>query len=461
MSNKFKRLRQFIVNGSSQESKPEKIMIQCKSLLKKDAVRRETIDGVEHIIVSSSTLPDDIVMNGGLYPADEIAKSFESLEMTLAPLGHPHINGEFLSATDPRAIHEFHAGAFNVNVRQEGGRIHIDKFINVQEALKTNRGKRLLDRIEELETNEKARPIHTSVGVYLVPEMLEQPVTNAEGVKYDWIARDMAFDHDAILIDEVGAAQPGQGVGMAVNLKGEKFSVSNFDLEANEQSVSEQDRAVRDALDKGAIKYDWIEELFSDHVIFSLGDDYFDVPYVIDSNDLATIVGIPLLVDRNVTYTPKVNQQQGDKMKELIINALKEAGVKVDGLSDEQLFEAYGKLNVSSDEPAPKDDPKDDPAPEGLEGVAEIIANALKPMAEQIASLQAGVTATEEAEVDKLATLVANSGKYPLLDADSAKLLGVVKLKEMAANCSPAFGVSPLLNNGQKDDFAAPVDMPK
>ena len=43
----------------------KKIMMQCRTLVNKDAVKRVTIDGAEHIIVSSATLPDDIVMNGG------------------------------------------------------------------------------------------------------------------------------------------------------------------------------------------------------------------------------------------------------------------------------------------------------------------------------------------------------------------------------------------------------------
>ena len=130
-----------------------RVMVQCRTVVNRDAVRRETIDGVEHIIVSSATLPDDVVMNGGLYPAEEIAKGFESLELTLAPVEHPIINGQYISANDPRAIHDFHAGAFNMNVRRENGRVHIDKYINVPEAMKTDRGKRLLDRIDELETN--------------------------------------------------------------------------------------------------------------------------------------------------------------------------------------------------------------------------------------------------------------------------------------------------------------------
>lgn len=430
---------------------PKRIMIQCRTVVNSDAIRRETIGGVEHIIVSSSTLPDDIVMNGGLYPADEIAISFESLELTLAPVEHPIVEGKFLSANDPRAIHDFHAGAFNKNVRQDDGRVHIDKFINVAEALKTERGKRLLDRINELETNDNPRPIHTSVGVFLTPEELDEPRTNAAGQDFTWIARDMVFDHDAILLDNVGAAQPHQGVGMAVNQSGDEFEVNQFELDANQdQSVSDLHQAVTDALERSAFSISFIEELFPDHVIFKSGDNLFDVPFVVDEQGIATVVGIPLPVERNVTFTPKTNHQKGDIMKEMIVNALKTAGVETEGLSDAELMEAYSKLSVNEEQP-----PEDTAAI-----VANAVAEAIKPLGAQVEALQASQAETGLAEIAGLADVIVNSGKYPGMDVDSAKLLPVEKLKELAANCSQSYGVSPLINSGTDEQFSAPADMP-
>jgi hypothetical protein len=394
-------------------------------------------------------------MNDGLYSADEIASSFNSLDMTLAPVEHPTIDGQFLSANDPRAIHSFHAGAFNTNIRQDDGRVHIDKFINVAEAMKTDRGKRLLDRINELETSEKPRAIHTSVGVFLTPEELDEPRTNAAGDKYTWIAREMDFDHDAILLDSVGAAQPHQGVGMGVNAAGEEIEVHKFDLSVNQdQSVSDLHHAVTDALERSAFSVGFIEELFPDHVIFQSGDNLFDVPFVVDEQGIATVVGIPLPVERNVTFTPKTNHQTGDKMKEMIINALKTAGVETEGLSDAELFDAYGKLNTEQP-------PTEQPPTEDLsEIVANAVANAVKPLGEQLEALKASGVAAGVAEVESLSEIVANSGKYPALDAESAKFLPLEKLKEMAANCSPSFGLSPVINSGQDERFAVPAEMP-
>jgi len=65
------------------------------------AIRREKLNGRDVIIVPSATLPDGIVMNDILYPAEEIERSYKGLERTPAPLGHPTINGKFVSARDP------------------------------------------------------------------------------------------------------------------------------------------------------------------------------------------------------------------------------------------------------------------------------------------------------------------------------------------------------------------------
>lgn len=453
----------------------KKKFLQCRSVVNKDAVRREPIDGVEHIIVTSYTMPDDIVMNGGMYPADEIAKSFMTLERTLAPVEHPtDSDGNFLSANDPDAIHNFHAGAFNQNVAKEGNRIRVDKYINVQEAMKSEKGLRLLDRINEIETNENPRPIHTSTGVFLDVEPLGEAKTNSAGLSYDWVAHNLVFDHDAILLDSVGAAQPSQGVGMAVNEKGQEFEVDSFMMNERKEnsgdaphervpvdhrtnaeglSITQMHQEVLEALERSAIgSVQWIEEIFEDEVIFSTEAGLFSVPYRLD-NDRITIVGIPIPVDRSVTFTPKTNCK-GDPMKEVIVNALKEAGIEVDDLDDAQLLAKYNELQaipVVGDGEGASDD----------KALAKVVASALKPIADKLEGLEATINAQSTADLEKFAEIVGNSDKYPGIDADAAKLLGLGKVKEMAANCGSSFGVSPVVNTGKDSASAAPADMPE
>jgi len=443
-------------------------MIQCAARVNRDAVRRESIDGVEHIVVTSYTLPDDIVMNGGLYPADEIDKSFMTLERTLAPVEHPtDSGGNFLSASDPEAIHNFHAGAFNQNVVKEGNRIRVDKYINVQEAMKSEKGLRLLDRINEIETNDNPRPIHTSTRIFLEVEPLGAAMTNAAGDEYDWIAHNMVFDHDAILLDSVAAATPSQGVGMAVNEAGDKVETETFVLNSEKKpdevvdhrtnaegiSITQRHQEVMEAFERSAIgSVHWIEELYDEEVIFSTESGLFSVPYRLD-DDRVTIVGIPIPVERNVTFTPKTNCK-GDPMKEAIVNALKEAGIEVNDLDDAQLLAKYNELQaipVEGDGEGAGND----------EALAGVVANALKPIADKLEGLEATINAQSTAELEKFAEIVGNSEKYPGIDAEAAKLLGLDKVKEMAANCGSSFGVSPVVNVDKDSASAAPADMPE
>ena len=169
------------------------------------SIRREQHNGREHIVVPSFTLPDGVVMNNGLYPKEEIDKAYAGLEGTLAPLSHPMVDGDYVSARQPEAINAYHVGAWNRNVQRVGNRVSIEKWIDVEFAKNSENGRALLEAID------KQEPIHTSTGIFLDREM----TPNADG--YGWIARNMQFDHDAILIGETGAATPADGVGMMVN----------------------------------------------------------------------------------------------------------------------------------------------------------------------------------------------------------------------------------------------------
>ncbi|WP_148308997.1 hypothetical protein [Sphingopyxis fribergensis] len=167
-------------------------------------------------------MPDGIVMNRVRYSADEIAKAFGSLENTPAPLGHPTIEGAFVSAKDPEGLVRGFIGAWNKNVRRENGRVFVDKVIDVAFANQLDGGKTVLSAIE------KGEPIHSSTGLYC----MLTAVQNDDDA--DWDASDIVFDHDAILVGEDGAATPAQGVGLMVNAAkaedGGKIDVINCTL---------------------------------------------------------------------------------------------------------------------------------------------------------------------------------------------------------------------------------------
>ncbi len=179
-------------------------------------VRREKRDGRDLIIVPSATLPDNVVMNAIRYPAKVIETSFQTLEGTPAPLGHPVVNGKFVSARDPQGIVRGFFGSWNENVRRENGKVLLDKVIDVAFANQSEGGKRVLEAVD------KGEPIHSSTG--LLATLI--PVENAtDGAKFE--ADTMLFDHDCWLLDEPGAATPEQGVGIFVNAAGDEIEVIN------------------------------------------------------------------------------------------------------------------------------------------------------------------------------------------------------------------------------------------
>ena len=202
------------------------IRVNIRALANAKAARKEKRNGRDVMVVPSATLPDNIVMNGILYPADEIEKSFMSLNRSPAPAGHPTINGRFVSARDPEGINIGWVGAWNENVRRENGRVFLDKVIDIETANRTEKGKAILKAIDDGE------PIHTSTGLFLELE-------EANAKDHKWIGRNMQFDHDAILLGEEGAATPEQGVGMMVNSKGEdeEIEVVNSAIDMADQEL--------------------------------------------------------------------------------------------------------------------------------------------------------------------------------------------------------------------------------
>lgn len=182
----------------------KRVRVNISTAINASQIKRERRDGRDVLIVPSATLPDNIVMNRMMYPADEIAKSYHTLERTPAPLGHPSVNGRFVSAKDPEGLARGWIGAWNEKVRRDNGRVYLDKVIDIAVARQSDGGQAVLEAIE------KGEPVHTSTGLYCLAE-------DSANSEYDYIAREIVFDHDAILLGEAGAATPAQGVGMMVN----------------------------------------------------------------------------------------------------------------------------------------------------------------------------------------------------------------------------------------------------
>lgn len=362
-----------------------KVRVNVRSVVNMDGVRREKRNGRDVIVVPSATMPDDIVMNRIKYPADEIKQAFPSLNRTPAPFGHPLVNGKFVSASDPEGINRSYIGAHNENVRQSEGRVFLDKVIDVEVANRTKSGKAVIDAID------KGEPVNTSTGLLC-------DLNDPDGEDHDHIATNILFDHDAILLEEEGAATPEQGVGMLVNSKGEVEEIEVINSSATE--------AMRDL--------DWAVE----SAVRAM-EKMENIPLYerIKSAIMDAFVGSERETQANMETTDMADEKK-----------LEELSATVNSLQEQM-----GKIG---------------------ETIAEAVSTAVKPLTDAQAELKANQDAKDKAELDGLVEKIV---KANVLDEDSAKELTLNAARKLAEKAVPG-KAAPVgkgnINNANDDEWA-------
>ncbi|HAJ7389277.1 TPA: hypothetical protein HNV44_10330 [Escherichia coli] len=236
------------------------MQVNITTKVNSQSIRRETHNGREHLVLPSYTLPANVVMNGGLYTAEEIDAHYQGLEGTLAPLGHPQVNGEFVSAFSPEGLNVGYVGAWNRNVKKSGNRIYVEKWVDVARAEESEGGRELLERVAAIERGDDVPPIHTSVAAFL--DQLE-PNEQQRATGAGWVAKIHSMDHDAILLHEVGAATPEQGVGLMVNADLAQPLIANSGAlvgESYREREQRLDRAAKAKFASGPDEYAWVAD---------------------------------------------------------------------------------------------------------------------------------------------------------------------------------------------------------
>jgi len=416
-------------------------------------ITSETIDGVEHIVVKDvCPVIDDIVLNGGLYPADEIAKGFKSLEGKPMPYGHPKIDGQYVSASNVRAVNEYHIGAFARNVRKDGDRVLMDMCVNRRFAEATEKGKEVVNRLDDMKEGKAVEPIGVSTGLGL-NKVARNGVS--KGKKHTWVATNQEYDHCAILLHETPAGTPQEGVGIFVNAQGDEMEIQTANLadasdltregllnktkffftNASNFSFDDIQRAISDKLREGRGKdsYLWPESVWPDTFIYRDEAKYFKQKYLIDEGGKAVFVGEPVEVVRKPTeYEIKTNGEN-DPMKELIINALKAAGKPTDGKSDDELMDAYNqmaaekaaaKTETPEEKAARLKKEADDKAKEQANNSQEAPAW-FKPFADDLAAVKSGLAVNsdkEKADKRNAVKLAMNMSDEEVADLDGKAL---------------------------------------
>jgi len=367
------------------------LRVNLKTQVINSAIRHEKRDGKDVIIVPSATLPDNVVMNRILYPADVIAEGFESLDMTPAPFGHPFVNGQYISANSRKAINDFDVGAWNENVRRVNGRVFLDKIIDVEVAGRTVNGRAMLSAINA------QKPIHTSTGLLLTLNAV------ADNDEYDFIATSMHADHDAILINEQGAATPAQGVGLFVNKQGESIDVQNADVEFSDEMISQMAESISYQMEHMAREQN--RQPMLDKIMAAL----------------KSMLGKP-----NKGNALSVNSKEGTDMTEAQMKEMQDSIV------------AQLKANTLS-----------------AEAVKAIVDDAISPVAKHVTELQVSAKAADDAARAVLVDVVV---KANLMDEADTAGMSVNALQKLADKCKPGVA-APLFagfatNAGNADELS-------
>ncbi|HGD3628523.1 TPA: DUF2213 domain-containing protein [Enterobacter hormaechei] len=430
-------------------------------------ITTETIDGKPHIVVRGITpVVDDIVMNRKLYPAAEIEKAYNTLERNPMPLGHPKVDGKHVSARDVRAVNEYHVGAWLQNVSHNDGKVTGDMYVNRQYAESSDKGKRLINRLDEMLAGTNSDPIHISTGL-----LYSGIAANGEskGKKYNEIATNMMFDHVAVLLDEPGAGTPEEGVGIFVNSEGDEQQIEVarladgidctrdglinktkfFFTNASNFSFDDISRAISDKLREGEAedKWLWPETVWPDTFVYRDDSRYFKQKYIIDDDGKAQFVGEPVeVVRKQPEYEIKTNGEN-DPMKELIINALQAAGKPTEGKSDAELMDAYNQM--AAEKAAKTETPEEKAAREKKEAddkkAKEQATNSedmpawAKLLTEQVTAINSQLNANsdkEKGEKRAAVKLAMNMSDEEVADLDGKAL------DAMYAKCQTSFGLN-------------------
>ncbi|MDA4777468.1 DUF2213 domain-containing protein [Enterobacter hormaechei] len=430
-------------------------------------ITTETIDGKPHIVVRGITpVVDDIVMNRKLYPAAEIEKAYNTLERNPMPLGHPKVDGKHVSARDVRAVNEYHVGAWLQNVSHKDGKVTGDMYVNRQYAESSEKGKRLINRLDEMLAGTNSDPIHISTGL-----LYSGIAANGEskGKKYNEIATNMMFDHVAVLLDERGAGTPEEGVGIFVNSEGNEQQIEVarladgidctrdglinktkfFFTNASNFSFDDIQRAISEKLREGRSDDNWLwpESVWPDTFVYRDDSRYFKQKYIIDDDGKAQFVGEPVeVVRKQPEYEIKTNGEN-DPMKQLIINALQAAGKPTEGKSDAELMDAYNQM--ATEKAAKTETPEEKAAREKKEAddkkAKEQATNSedmpawAKLLTEQVTAINSQLNANsdkEKGEKRAAVKLAMNMSDEEVADLDGKAL------DAMYAKCQTSFGLN-------------------
>ena len=159
------------------------------------------------ITVNNST------MNRVLYPEEENAKGMPTMNGKPLSMSHPsNEDGQNVSIFSPEGI-DFYSGGKVSQTYSKNGIWYADADINEKRLKSTEQGEYFANRLDD------GLPIGVSTGLLF-------EVNNESGDGYDMVARNMEFDHLAMLHE---SEAPAGGDATVMRFNGEDVNVVNFE----------------------------------------------------------------------------------------------------------------------------------------------------------------------------------------------------------------------------------------
>ena len=372
--------------------------MQTNQIILRANVNRSQIEitPTHYNIKSIPITVDDAVMNRVHYSAEENAKGMPSMNGNPVTLGHPVVDGQNASGVNGKGLEDYYSGGTIRNVYNNAGVWYADASIKKSVLNAQDGGKEYAELIES------RQDIGVSTG--LMFEANEMKGRNAKGEDYDASAINQSYDHLAMLANE----EPAGGKDTVIRFNSKDTQV--FDVN---QLITNTDE----------------KSLFKRFMSWFVNET------------------------QNEYNSKRENESNnGDNaMRDKIVAALNAAKVETSGLDDDALFAAYNQLN-SGDDKAPKAEATNS----GItaEQVAEIVANAVKPLQDQLA-------VNADAELKQLKTQMKAMTVNKLADSIVDKMDAQEMKDHLAANAAVDFNMGGYQHQANADDGGYSAGMPE
>ena len=264
------------------------IVINSKSSGK---YRTDVINNRPHLITEMVSIVGDTVMNGLFYPLPAVQESFSQLHELAAPAGHPVVAGQNASASHPLAMNAHNFGGMVQNPRMVGNQVINELAIDLEVANKDERGKQIVERIENGES------IGVSTG--LNGTVVKTPGKSGDR-SYSGVISNIQFDHVAVLLEEPPAGEHTYTINSA------EKDILIYNLADSVNDLRESVSVAANEKFGGSDRCVWVADILiaESKAIIEVGEKYISAPFGYDDDEKIVFTGDGVEVKRHVSFKP-------------------------------------------------------------------------------------------------------------------------------------------------------------